>query len=66
LQTLGGKTIVYLELVALVLSRKSGRPVKMVMNRQEAVKACTSGNRARDQGYNFRWHGDRADFREDP
>ena len=27
----GGKTIVYLEPVALVLSRKSGRPVKMVM-----------------------------------
>ena len=31
----GGKTIVYLEPVALVLSRKSGRPVKMVMTRQE-------------------------------
>jgi CO/xanthine dehydrogenase Mo-binding subunit len=43
---LGGKTIVYLEPVALVLSRKSGRPVKMVMNRQEVFHATgpTSGS----------------------
>ena len=42
----GGKTIVYLEPVALVLSRKSGRPVKIVMNRQEVFRATgpTSGS----------------------
>ena len=42
----GGKTIVYLEPVALVLSRKSGRPVKMVMTRQEVFRATgpTSGS----------------------
>jgi CO/xanthine dehydrogenase Mo-binding subunit len=37
----GGKTIVYLEPVALVLSRKAGRPVKMVMTRQEVF--CSTG-----------------------
>ena len=31
----GGKTTVYLEPIALILSRKSGRPVKMVMDRDE-------------------------------
>ncbi|MGE0851083.1 MAG: xanthine dehydrogenase family protein molybdopterin-binding subunit [Hyphomicrobiaceae bacterium] len=42
----GGKTIVYLEPVALVLSRKSGRPVKIVMSRQEVFRATgpTSGS----------------------
>jgi CO/xanthine dehydrogenase Mo-binding subunit len=42
----GGKTIVYLEPVALMLSRKSGRPVKIVMNRQEVFNATgpTSGS----------------------
>jgi CO/xanthine dehydrogenase Mo-binding subunit len=42
----GGKTIVYLEPLALVLSRRSGRPVKMVMNRQEVFNATgpTSGS----------------------
>ncbi|NJO23745.1 MAG: xanthine dehydrogenase family protein molybdopterin-binding subunit, partial [Sphingomonadales bacterium] len=35
----GGKTIVYLEPLALVLSRKSGRPVKMVMTREEVFRA---------------------------
>jgi CO/xanthine dehydrogenase Mo-binding subunit len=42
----GGKTIVYLEPVALVLSRKAGRPVKIVMNRQEVFRATgpTSGS----------------------
>jgi CO/xanthine dehydrogenase Mo-binding subunit len=42
----GGKTIVYLEPLALVLSRKSGRPVKMVMSRQEVFNATgpTSGS----------------------
>ncbi|HJQ58842.1 MAG TPA: xanthine dehydrogenase family protein molybdopterin-binding subunit [Vineibacter sp.] len=37
----GGKTIVYLEPLAMVLSRKSGRPVKMVMSREEVF--CASG-----------------------
>ena len=31
----GGKTTVYLEPVALILSRKAGKPVKMVMERDE-------------------------------
>lgn len=42
----GGKTIVYLEPLALVLARKSGRPVKMVMSREEVFRATgpTSGS----------------------
>jgi len=42
----GGKTIVYLEPLALVLSRLSGRPVKMVMSREEVFRATgpTSGS----------------------
>ncbi|HEU5094038.1 MAG TPA: xanthine dehydrogenase family protein molybdopterin-binding subunit [Reyranella sp.] len=42
----GGKTIVYLEPLALILSRKSGRPVKMVMTREEVFRASgpTSGS----------------------
>ncbi len=42
----GGKTIVYLEPVAFVLSRKSGRPVKMAMSREEVFRASgpTSGS----------------------
>jgi CO/xanthine dehydrogenase Mo-binding subunit len=41
----GGKTIVYLEPVAYLLSKKSGRPVKMVMSREEVFRATgpTSG-----------------------
>ena len=35
----GGKTLVYLEPVALALSQKSGRPVKMVMSREEVFRA---------------------------
>jgi len=34
----GGKTLVYLEPVALALSKKSGRPVKIVMNREEVFR----------------------------
>ena len=34
----GGKTLIYLEPVAAVLSRKSGSPVKMVMTRQEVFR----------------------------
>jgi len=41
----GGKTVVYLEPVALALSRKAGQPVKMIMNRDEVFRASgpTSG-----------------------
>jgi CO/xanthine dehydrogenase Mo-binding subunit len=41
----GGKTLIYLEPVALALSRKAGRPVKMVMTREEVFRATgpTSG-----------------------
>jgi CO/xanthine dehydrogenase Mo-binding subunit len=41
----GGKTVVYLEPVATLLSKKSGRPVKIVMNRDEVFKSTgpTSG-----------------------
>lgn len=35
----GGKTVIYQEPVALVLSKKSGRPVKMVMDRHEVFIA---------------------------
>ncbi len=35
----GGKTTVFLEPVALALSKKSGRPVKMVMSRSEVLRA---------------------------
>ena len=42
----GGKTIVYLEPLALVLARKTGKPVKMVMSREEVFRASgpTSGS----------------------
>src|SRR5258706_426550 len=41
----GGKTVVYLEPLAIGLSRKAKRPVKMVMSREEVFKASgpTSG-----------------------
>ncbi|HTV87378.1 MAG TPA: xanthine dehydrogenase family protein molybdopterin-binding subunit, partial [Stellaceae bacterium] len=34
----GGKTLIYLEPVALALAKKTGRPVKMVMNREEVFR----------------------------
>lgn len=42
----GGKTIIYLEPLALILARKSGRPVKMIMSREEVFRASgpTSGS----------------------
>ncbi len=45
----GGKTVVYLEPVALALSKKAGRPVKMVMTREEVFRASgpTSGAHVR-------------------
>jgi CO/xanthine dehydrogenase Mo-binding subunit len=41
----GGKTTIYLEPLAAVLARKSGRPVKMTMTRGEVLRATgpTSG-----------------------
>ena len=35
----GGKTIVYLEPLATILSQKTGRPVKIVMNREDTMRA---------------------------
>jgi CO/xanthine dehydrogenase Mo-binding subunit len=41
----GGKTVVYLEPVAVMLAKKSGRPVKIMMSREDTFKATgpTSG-----------------------
>ena len=35
----GGKTTIYLEPLAILLSRRAGRPVKMVMTREEVFRA---------------------------
>jgi CO/xanthine dehydrogenase Mo-binding subunit len=45
----GGKTVVYLEPLALALAKKSGKPVKMVMSREEVFRASgpTSGAHVR-------------------
>ena len=45
----GGKTVVYLEPLAVLLSEKAGRPVKMTMSREEVFRATgpTSGTVAR-------------------
>lgn len=45
----GGKTTTYLEPVAALLSKKTGRPVKMVMTRAEVLRASgpTSGTKIR-------------------
>jgi CO/xanthine dehydrogenase Mo-binding subunit len=45
----GGKIVVYLEPLAIALSRKAQRPVKMVMTRDEVFRATgpTSGTRIR-------------------
>ncbi|MGI9323449.1 MAG: xanthine dehydrogenase family protein molybdopterin-binding subunit, partial [Pseudomonadales bacterium] len=43
----GGKTTIYLEPVALALSRKSGKPVKMVMDRDEVFIATGPTSAAR-------------------
>jgi CO/xanthine dehydrogenase Mo-binding subunit len=44
----GGKTIVYLEPLATMLAKKSGRPVKMVMTREDVMRATgpTSGSKS--------------------
>jgi len=39
----GGKTTVYQEPLAVLLARKAGRPVKMVMNREEVFRATGPG-----------------------
>ncbi|MGA2128026.1 MAG: xanthine dehydrogenase family protein molybdopterin-binding subunit [Xanthobacteraceae bacterium] len=41
----GGKTVIYLEPVAVMLARKSGHPVKIVMSREDVFRASgpTSG-----------------------
>jgi len=43
----GGKTTIYLEPIAVLLSRKARRPVKIVMSREEVFRATgpTSGSR---------------------
>ena len=51
----GGKITVYLEPLALVLSRKANRPVKMVMTREEVFRATRS---------DLRHEGSREDRRE--
>ncbi len=42
----GGKTTIYLEPVALLLSKKSGRPIRIVMSREEVFRGSgpTSGS----------------------
>src|SRR5207244_8680488 len=42
----GGKTIIYLEPLAYMLSKKSGRPVKMVMSREEVFRATGPTSRS--------------------
>ena len=39
----GGKTHVWMEPIALALSRKAGRPVKLVMSREEVFRASGAG-----------------------
>ncbi len=45
----GGKTTIYLEPLAIMLARKAGRPVKLVMSRAEVLRATgpTSGSHIR-------------------
>ncbi len=45
----GGKTVVYAEPVAILLAKKTGRPVKIVMSRDEVFRATgpTSGSHIR-------------------
>jgi CO/xanthine dehydrogenase Mo-binding subunit len=43
----GGKTTVYVEPLAILLSRKAGRPVKLVMSREEVFRATGPAGAAR-------------------
>ena len=45
----GGKTTVYVEPLALLLSRKAGRPVKIVMSREEVFRATGPAGAAKLQ-----------------
>ena len=70
----GGKTHVWAEPVALALSRKAGRPVKLVMTREEVFRASgpTSATSidvkigARKDGTHHRRRGDAALFHAAP
>jgi CO/xanthine dehydrogenase Mo-binding subunit len=44
----GGKTTIYLEPLAVLLSQRTGRPVKLVMTRNEVLRATgpTSGSKS--------------------
>ena len=50
----GGKTIVYLEPLATLLAKKSGRPVKMVMTREEVMRATGPDLRLQEHGQDRR------------
>ena len=53
----GGKTVVYLEPLALALSRKAKRPVKMVMTREEVFRATGPTSGATRAGQDRRHEG---------
>ena len=53
----GGKTIIYLEPLALVLATKTGRPVKMVMTRDEVFHASGPTSGSYQQGQDRRDQG---------
>ena len=53
----GGKTTVFIEPVALALSRKANRPVKVVMSREEVFKATGPTVQHRDRRQDRRQEG---------
>ena len=53
----GGKTIVYLEPLATLLAKKSGRPVKMVMTREEVMRATGPDLGLEEHGQDRRHEG---------
>ena len=53
----GGKTIIYLEPLAYMLSKKSGRPVKIVMSREEVFRATGPQRPLRGSGRGCRIAG---------
>ncbi len=58
----GGKTVVYVEPVAVVLARKSGHPVKIMMSREEVFKGTGTDLRRVDDDQDRR-HARRQDRR---
>ena len=54
----GGKTIIYLEPLAYMLSKKSGRPVKIQMSREEVFRATGPDLRRRRRSKTRRETGD--------